>query len=215
MYTDRFSLPFVSSVAVDAAERLRPGLGPWSDGVREQLRQVFVRELADIKPRFMELFRDEGYWGRVEKAVLEECFPRYCAVAERASRVEAAGYNVWRGGDLLARGAFAVGGLAVGLALVKLPFIPIPQTWDFLILLSMFGAPFLPEVQTWLYQRSHRKACQAIVKDMARAQEVDRMYEPIPEVPPVDLSPVSSEDESAASAEIKGPGSTAQPLKER
>jgi hypothetical protein len=204
MYTDRFSLPFICNVVIDAAERLRPGLGKWTDAVREQLRQVFAKELAEIKPRFMELFHDETYWGRLDKAVMEECFPRYCAVAERQSKVEQAGYHVWRGGDLVARGALALGGMLTGVGLVYLPFIPIPETWRFVILLTMFGAPFLPEAQEALWKRSFRKARESIISDMERAQAVDRLYEPMPaeaaaaegaiqEVAPVTDAPPSDE----------------------
>ena len=179
MYTERFSLAFVSRVLIDAAERLRPGLGAWSEQVRSALREVFVRELADIKPRFMEIFHDEDYWTKLDAAMLQECFPRYCAVAQKQSNLEAAGYHVWRNGDLLSRGAYALGGLLVGSALVYIPYIPIPETWTFVILLTMFGAPFVPEAQIGLYKRQHRKGLDAIVADMLRAENVDRLYEPM------------------------------------
>jgi hypothetical protein len=180
MYSERFSLPFIAGVAMDAAERVRPGLGPWSDAVREQLRALFVRELEDIKPRFQELFHDEDYWRRVEHTVLNECFPRYAALAQQRSTAEATQYGIWRGGDLLARGAFALGGLVVGAAMVYLPFIPIPRTWEFVILLTMFGAPFIPDAQIAFAERRFRNAHAAILADVQRAQEVDRLYEPLP-----------------------------------
>lgn len=179
MYTERFSLSFVSGVLLGAAERRRPGLGAWNDRVRATLRQLFEAELAGIRPRFLELFDDPASWEKLERIVLGECFERYCAVAERQTSLEQKEYGVWRGGDLVARGAFAAGGLAFGLFMVYAPFIPVPRTWDFFILASMLGAPFVPDLQVLIHRRRYEKALDAIVMDMKAAQAAQSMYAPL------------------------------------
>lgn len=179
MYSDRFSLPFVSQLLIAAAERVRPGLGAWSAEVRAKLEQVFRRELAEVKARFTELFDDTEYWNKLESNAMEVCFPRYAAVAERATALERSDYGVWRGGDLVARGVYMVVGLALGVFLVKAPFIPIPETWDFLILGFLLASPFVPDAQVWLAQKRHGAELAAIVEDMRAAHEQQRLYEPL------------------------------------
>lgn len=179
MYTERFSLAFVSGVLIAAAERRRPGLGKWTPEVRDELHRVFVDELATIRKTFVEVFEDAAYFERLEKALLGDCFTRYCAVAEKQTDLELRDYGLWRGGDIVARGAFAAGGLAFGLFMVYTPWIPIPRTWDFFILASMVAAPFIPDLQESLAKRRYRKALEAIVADMAAAQQAQQLYEPL------------------------------------
>ena len=192
MYTDRFSLPFMAGVLIAAAERRRPGLGPWTSRSREALEHAFRSELDELRARFLDLFDDKPHWEKVERNLLEVCFPRYLALAEKQTRLEQKDYGLWRGGDLLARLTYAAVGLVVGLFLVKAPFIPIPQTWDLLILLLMLGAPFLPDAQISLAQRRFQKQLQSIVDDMAQAEAQQKLYQPLPagslkeELPPLE-----------------------------
>lgn len=201
MYTERFSIEFVCGVLIAAAERKRLALGPWTPAAREELRAVFRAELAAIEPRFFEVFDDRRYFDHLEQTAMDVCFPRYCAVAEKQTALEQHGYRLWRGGDLLARLAYMAGGLAFGLFVVKTPWVPVPETWDFLILASMLGAPFIPDAQVALHKRRYSKALQNIVKDIHEAEETHRLYEPLgtdptPErrdelVPPETTSPES------------------------
>lgn len=185
MYTDRFSLPFITGVLIAAAERRRPGLGPWSPQTREALREVFAAELAEVRARFFELFDDKGYWERVERTLWDVGFPRYCALAERQTGLERAEYGLWRGGDLIARGTYALVGLVLGLFVVRAPFIPIPPTWDVLVLLLMLGGPFLPDLQVRLHRRRFEKTVRAIIYDLHAAGEHQRLYQPL-QPPPID-----------------------------
>lgn len=202
MYSDRFSLAFVAGVLMAAAERRRPGLGAWSPAVREQLQQLFRDELASVKRSFFELFQDAEYWARLEKAVMGDVFPRYAAIAERQTALEQREYGVWRGGDLLARLAYAGVGLVVGGLMVKLPFIPIPQTWDFFAFLTMIGAPLIPDLQVGWHQRRYRKSIEAIMQEMAAAQQAQQIYEPLAaanlESHATPVVPVSSGDAGSA-----------------
>src|SRR6185295_8570757 len=100
---DRFSLPFLAQVVIAAAERKRPGLGPWSPAVEAELVKTFDEELAELKRRFLEVFDDRAYWAKVEETVRQVVLPRYMAEAKRFSDLEQRDFGTWRGGDLVAR----------------------------------------------------------------------------------------------------------------
>src|SRR5262249_16155187 len=138
-------------------------------------------ELAAMKSHFFELFDDRDYWEKVERALVEVCFPRYCAAAEKQTDLEKRDYGLWRGGDLIARPVYPPVGLIVGILMVRLPFIPIPQTWDLFAFLTMIGAPFLPDAQAWLHKRKYRTQLEAIISDMREAEEQLRLYQPLHE----------------------------------
>lgn len=205
MYTERYSLPFLAGVLISALERRRLGLGPWGEKARAELRALFDAELAAMRSHFFELFDDRAYWEKVERTLTEVCFTRYCAVAEKQTNLEARDYGLWRGGDLIARAVYAASGLIVGILMVRLPFVPIPQTWDLFALATMIGAPFLPDAQVWLHKRKYRKQLEAIVADMRQAEEQLRLYQSLNE--PAGTSPqaVSSVAEEPA-ARQRAPG---------
>jgi hypothetical protein len=186
VYPDRFRLPFVAGVLIAAAERVRPGLGRWSPQVESRLRDVFATELADVRARFLEMFDDPGYFDRLQETLLEVALPRYLSTAERQTNLEQRDFGLWRGGDLLARGVYAAAGFALGLFLVKAPFIPIPTTWDLLAFGFLLGAPFIPDAQVWLLKRRHRRALRAIVADLHDAEVQRELYQPLVASSPVD-----------------------------
>jgi len=184
VYSERFSLPFLTQVVIAAAERRRPGLGPWSAEVELELAKTFREELDALKPRFFEIFDDHAYWAKVEETMLEVAFPRYLAEAKRFSEAERRDFGTWRGGDLVARLTYALGGFALGTFLVKVPFIPIPETWDALIFAMAIAAPFLPDAQAWFHRKRYARRVKAIVKDV---QEVEAQLSLYPALtPPVD-----------------------------
>ena len=195
MYGERYALPFLAGVLLASAERRRPGLGPWNPKVREDLETSFKAELLDLRRGFFELFDDPAYWDKVEKTLLEVCFTRYCAVAERQTALELGHYRVWRGGDIVARATYAFAGLLIGILMVKIPFIPIPTEWDLFALATMVGAPFIPEVQVALAKGRYKSALKAIVADMKAAEEQLQLYQPI--MRPMIDAPQPSEDRAA------------------
>lgn len=180
MYTERFSLPFLARVLIAAAERRRPGLGLWTPASEAALRETFAGELAEARRNFLELFDDKPYFDKLERTLLDVCFPRYARLAEAQTALEHQGYGVWRGGDLLARGALAAGGIFLGAFLSRAPFIPIPATWDWLVFsLTAIGAPFLPDLQVWMHHRRYAKGLERIITDMNDAAEQQRVFAPI------------------------------------
>jgi hypothetical protein len=193
VYPDRFRLPFLAGVLIAAAERVRPGLGPWSPKVESRLRDVFATELADVRARFLELFDDQAYFDRLQETLLGVAVPRYLAAAQKQTALEQRDYGLWRGGDLLARGVYAAAGFAVGLFLVKAPFIPIPTTWDLFAFACLLGAPFIPDAQVGFLKRRHRNTLRAIVDDLRDAEVHQELYQPLAAPGPLDELPTSTE----------------------
>lgn len=183
VYSERFSLPFLSQVVIAAAERKRPGLGPWSLEVQAELVKTVVEELAELKRRFFEVYDDQAYWAKVERTILEVVFPRYVAEAKQFTELEKRDFGTWRRGDLVARLTYALGGFALGTFLVKVPFIPIPETWDALIFAMAIAAPFLPDAQAWFHRRRYARRIKAILRDV---QEVEQQMSLYPALAPVD-----------------------------
>jgi hypothetical protein len=194
MYPDRFRLPFLAGVLIAGAERRRPGLGPWSPAVEDQLRAAFHTELEDARRSFLETFDDPAWFARVQEKLEDVALPRYLAEAKRETALEQRGYGLWRGGDLLSRIVWGLGGFFLGVFLVKAPFIPIPTTWDLLAFGMLLGAPFIPDLQVALHRRRHRRALRAIVEDLQDAEAQLALYQPLssPE-PPAAALPASSD----------------------
>jgi len=166
MYPDRFRLPFLAGVLIAAAERRRPALGPWSPAVEAALTRSFDPELDEVRRSFLETFEDPAWFARVEQKIRDVALPRYLAEARRQTELEQRGWGLWRGGDLVSRIVWGLGGFALGIFLVKAPFIPIPTTWDLLAFAFLLGAPFVPDLQMALLRGRHRRALRAIVEDL-------------------------------------------------
>ena len=82
--------------------------------------------------------------------------------------LEAAGYRVWRGGDLVARLVYVFGGLLLGGLCVAAPFIPIWEKW-FPFALAFVGF-WLPDAQVAWHRRRYARELGRIVRDIRRAQ---------------------------------------------
>jgi hypothetical protein len=113
-----------------------------SDGLREAARE----KLAQIHAAYAERGGSALYWQAVEREVLETTLPEYLPAAIEKTRLERTGYDVWRGGDLLARAVFALAGLAIGGLIIATPFIPIVEE-AFAFVLALAG---------WLYPELRR-----------------------------------------------------------
>src|SRR5687767_4658899 len=71
----------------------------------------------------------KGYWTLLEREILQTVMPQYVRQAAKQNRLERNQYDAWRGGDLASRAALAIGGLAVGWVIWKVPFTPIWIDW--------------------------------------------------------------------------------------
>ena len=110
---------------------------------------------------------DPSYWAKVRGLLTTVLMPRYASLAREEIKLSRAGYHLWRGGDLVARLAFAAVGLLLGAAAVEIPWIPVQEKW--VPWLLFVGGPMLPDAQLWFYRRRHAKRLKQLIADLAGA----------------------------------------------
>jgi hypothetical protein len=181
MVPERYQLGAVGRFLLDQFELRRPGLASVTPEVERELRQQAEAEIVQMERQLHELgIEDTQYWHRVRRVVDEILLPRYAKIAQQEIDLAARGYGIWRGGDLLARAAFAAVGLVLGIVCVELPYIPIEVRW-FPVVPFMLG-PLLPDAVVALYRRRHRKKLDSLVEDLARASTALDTYRPLSEL---------------------------------
>lgn len=181
MVPEKYRLATVGRFLLEAFERRRPALAQWTPEVEAALRHEAEEELVQMERQLKELGVDDSkYWHRVRAVVEDILLPRYAAVAREEIALAKREYGIWRGGDLVARGAFAVAGLVLGIFVVELPYIPVYEKWFPALLL--IGGPMFPDAAMWWYRRRFQKKLDGIVRDLARASESLDTYRPISEL---------------------------------
>jgi hypothetical protein len=166
---------------VEAFERRRPGLSGWTPEVESSLRAEAEAALLDMERQCRELgFEDPLHWQRVRGALDSVLMPRYAALARQELALAAADYHLWRGGDLVARLAFAGVGLLLGVAAVEIPWIPVTEKWVPWVL--FLAGPFLPDAQLWFYRKRLERRLQSIVDDLTKADLALDAYRPLSEL---------------------------------
>ncbi len=150
MYPARYQLPELSAHVLGLLERRREGIGAWGPEAEGKLTETANQALAEAGKQFSELADDKPYWARMEKSVLKVALPRYFAAAKEQQALEANKYGVWRGGDIVARGAYALAGALIALVVSR---TVLPKFLELLpVLLLVFG-PMIPDVQVWAARR--------------------------------------------------------------
>jgi len=129
--------------------------------VRDGLMQCADEKLSRVKASYLEGMGSKSYWRDLEKEVLETVMPQYIAAAAEQNRRERNGHNVFRGGDLAARFAFAILGLVVGGIIIAIPFIPIFEK-AFAFVLAL-GGWFYPDMVRMTFEYRHYKLLNRLV----------------------------------------------------
>lgn len=177
MYPDRYRLPEVTAHLLAQLERRRPGFAALDEDAVRELEADVRRTLGEMGARFAEIADDPGYWRRVEQAFLSVALPRWLRIARERHALEARRFDLWRGGDLLSRAAYAAAGLAIGLVGVRLR-VPL---FEVVALLLLVLGPLIPDAQVWLHGRRHARALRDIVRDMENEQVTMLAYRPLDE----------------------------------
>src|SRR3954466_10308723 len=130
MVPEKYSLAAVGRYLLEQFELRRPGVREWTPELEASLRQQAEAELVSMEKQLRELeIDDPQYWQRVRRVIDDILLPRYAKAATDELALAKNDYGVWRGGDLLARGTFALAGLILGIIAVKVPWIPIYEKW--------------------------------------------------------------------------------------
>jgi hypothetical protein len=153
-------------------EHRRRSLSP--DEAEEKLLEAAREKLAEIHESYAECGGTEDYFEELTREVLETALPRYIPRAVEQTRREREGYDLWRGGDPVARAGFALIGLVLGGIIVAVPFIPIEQD-IFAFLLALAGL-FFPEVTRLFFDQRHSRFLNRLIREAERYQKDRRVH---------------------------------------
>src|ERR1700760_1611226 len=163
MVPERYQLGAVGRFLLEQFELRRPGLKAVTPEVQAELRQQAEVEIAQMERQLHELgIDDQAYWQRARRVIDEILLPRYAKLAQAELDLAAREYGLWRGGDLVARAAYAGIGFVLGVLCVEIPYIPISVKWFPVI--PFVAGPFFPDLVVALHARRYRKKLEAIVE---------------------------------------------------
>jgi hypothetical protein len=183
MVPERYRLASVGRFLLQQFELRRPGFNTWTPEVEASLRAQAEAELQQMERQSRELGFDEPqYFRRVRGAIEEILLPRYSRLVADEIDLQSRHYGIWRGGDLVARGLFALAAFILGIIAVEVPYIPIQAKW-FPALLFILG-PLFPDIVLWWYRRRYHRRLEKLVADLSTASEALETYQPLSELSP-------------------------------
>jgi hypothetical protein len=159
-----FSAQAVTLSVLAHLERRRHSITADPERVKEEVSAALVpvREAyreAELPPAYMEALATE---------IMQSVPERWRRLAARFTSLEGRDFDVWRGGDPIARLTYVVLALAIGGFFVWAPFIPIWDKWFPFLLAG--GAWWLPTAQVGWQRRRYARALGAIARDLATVQ---------------------------------------------
>jgi hypothetical protein len=159
-------------VVLEECEHRRRGFD--DDDAEEQLLRVARGKLATIKKAYDEFGGSPAYWSVLENEVLETAMPQYIQAAREMTALERDHFGIWRGGDPLARFAFALGGLFIGSLLIALPFIKIVEA---MFAFALAGLGFIyPELKRFTHERRHFRLLNRLVAEATQYQNNAKLH---------------------------------------
>jgi hypothetical protein len=159
-------------VVLEECEHRRRGFD--DDDAAEQLLRVARAKLAKIKKAYDEFGGSPAYWSVLETEVLETAMPQYIQAAREMTALERDNFGIWRGGDPLARFAFALGGLFLGSLIIALPFIKIVEA---MFAFALAGLGFIyPEIKRFTHERRHFRLLNRLVADATQYQNNAKLH---------------------------------------
>jgi hypothetical protein len=153
-------------------EHRRRSLDP--EEAEGKLLEAAREKLAEIHESYAECGGTEDYFQDLTREVLETAMPQYIPRAIEQTRREREGYDLWRGGDPVARAAFGVLGLVLGGLLVALPFVPIFED-SFAFLLALAGFLF-PEITRLFFDHRHSRFLNRLIHEAEGYQKDRRVH---------------------------------------
>lgn len=181
MVPEKYSLAAVGKYLLEQFELRRPGVREWTPELEASLRAQAEAEIAQMEKQLHELeIDDTGYWQRVRRVVDDIILPRYAKIVTDELLLEKREYGLWRGGDLVARGTYALAGFILGIIAVEVPYIPIYAKWFPAV--TLLAGPLLPDVVTGWYRFRYRRKLAGIVSDLGKVSQTLDTYRPLSEL---------------------------------
>ncbi|MEW6435439.1 MAG: hypothetical protein AB1730_28415 [Myxococcota bacterium] len=197
VYPSQYQLPELTAHVVSLLERRRQAFDAWDEKTEAALKADAEAALDEAGQQFREVADDAAYWRRTRELVLSVALPRYFKLAREEHALEARKFDTWRGGDFIARAAFAAAGLVLGVVILR---TPIPNWLEPIPLVLFIGGPLIPDLQAWWAKRRYGKQLLSLVEEM-RAEAADqRAYAPLG----IDEGAAGREDEAATNSTPRG-----------
>jgi hypothetical protein len=181
MVPGKYGLAAVGRYLIEQFELRRPGLREWTPQFEASLREQAEAEIVQMERQLKELeIDDPQYWQRVRRVIDEIILPRYAKVVTDQLALEKREYGLWRGGDLVARGTYAVAGFILGIIAVEVPYIPIYAKWFPAV--TLIAGPLLPDLVVGWYRLKYRRKLNGIVRDLGKVTQTLDTYRPLSEL---------------------------------
>jgi len=177
----KYRLAAVGRFLLEQFELRRPGVREWTPQIEASFRQQAEAELVQMERQLKEMeIDDPQYWQRVRRVVDDIVLPRYAKVVNDEIALAKRDYGIWRGGDLVARGTFALAGFILGIIAVEVPYIPIEAKWFPAV--TLLAGPFFPDlIQGW-YRWRYRRKLDELVRDLDAVSGTLETYRPLSEL---------------------------------
>ena len=140
----------------------------------QQLIATARKKLGKIKAAYAEFGGSPTYWEALETEVLKTAMPQYMVAAREMNALERGKFGVWRGGDPLARIAFALGGLLLAVLLFFVPYVRMFEA-AWMVTLAATGF-FFPDIKRWTHERRHTKLLNRLVAEAAGYQQNSKLH---------------------------------------
>ena len=139
-----------------------------------RLLEIAREKLGEIRESYVESGGSDAYWQELEQEVMENAMPQYAAAALEQNRLERSNYDLWRGGDAVARGLLTLGGLTLGGLMIAAPFIPIWE--DVFAFLLAGGGFFWPEIKRTVADYRHSRFLNKLIVQAEKYQKDSRIH---------------------------------------
>jgi len=157
----------IQKIAVDVLAHLERHRERAVTNEDETIREVSFA-LAPIRTAYEESQLPTIYFASLEREMQSTLPAAWRAIAAPFTALEARRFGVWRGGDLVARLTYVLGGLALGGLIVWLPFIPIWEKWVPFAMAIAGG--WLPDAQVMWHRRRYARELGRIAVRLGQSQ---------------------------------------------
>jgi hypothetical protein len=192
-----FDFGHVLFAVLQECEHRRRGLV--ENDVEAGLRAVARQKLDEIRRSYEECGGTRSYWEDLEREVLDTALPQYVAAAREQNRLERTNYDLWRGGDPIARCLLGLAGLTLGGIIIKLPFIPIFED-SFAFALALGGFLY-PEIKRLIFDYRHSRLLNRLIVQAEKYQKNSRIHYVSNAQLEQELSEVGTGEKTAAGAD--------------
>lgn len=181
--TGEFAFARVATDVLAELERQRQAVARDEQATARALETA----LGPVRAAYVESELPPAYFEGLERELRGPLIAAWRAVAVPFTDLESRNFGRWRGGDLVARMAYVLGGLTLGGLIVWLPFIPIWEKW--LPFALAIAGWWLPDAQVAWHRRHYARELGRIVRRLGDCQPALEARVPMSELLPPPRDP--------------------------